>query len=224
MLPNLISWASTSFEKSLNQPALPHAIIAINATDTSIDPSQWDVKQSTEILLSDVKDAVLLIPMLQQTVQQLQALGRVVNNTKDLLECYYSSITVVRIPAKGRYMLMHQQIGKLHHEIRTRSNQSHHMKERVHMLPNSDDLKLYLRAGFDHFSKSEDLHTPFDFVEHALRINPIPLNFGGNILKLAIAMKYQPKGSDPLQIFIGLSRIVASCIMLDIHRHRRLGK
>lgn len=224
VLPNLISWASTSFEKSINQPALPHAIIALNATSTSIDPSQWDVKQSTETLLSDVQDAVLHIPMLKKSVQQWQAVGRVVNNTKDLLECYYSSITVVRIPEKGRFMLMHQQISKLHHEILARSKQSHHMKARVRMLPNSDDLQLYLRAGFDHFSQVEDLDTPFNFMEQALRINPIPLDFGGNILKLAIAMKDTPGGSEPSNIFFSLTPMVASCIMLDTHRHRRLGK
>lgn len=225
VMPNLISWASTSFEKSLNQPALPHIIIALNATDTAIDESQWDTKQSTETFFSDVQDAVLHTPMLQEFAQKWQALGSVVNTTKDLLECYYSSITVMRIPNKERYMLMHQQVGKLHNEIVTRCNQSHHMKAKVRMLPNSDDLQLYLQAGFDHFSQVKKPNITFDFIEQALRINPIPLNFGGNILKLAIAMKDDPSEPDPSEIFVdGLSLMVASCILLDTARHRRLGK
>lgn len=55
------------------------------------------------------------------------------------------------------------------------------------MLAHSDNLNVYLECAYDHFL--QDLHTPFNFMDISFRINPIPLRFGGNILKLAISMK-----------------------------------
>lgn len=117
---------------------------------------------------------------------------------------------------------MDEQVAKLHTEIVVRSNQSHYTKKKVHMLSNSEDLQLYLQLAFDHFS--QNLDDPFSFVKVALRINPIPSNFGGNILRLAVAIKdYRPLWK-VAEIFEHLSLMVASCIMLDINRHRRLGQ
>ena len=222
MLTKLIGWALISLEKSLGQPALPHVIIALNATDLSIDPTQWNVAEATRKLLSDVQKSVEKVPALQEVVERWRANGRSVKTTKDLLECYYSSVTVVRIPVKGRYMLIDEQVGKLHSEIVEKCAQSHSVKRRVRMLSNSDDLQLYLQLAFDHFS--QNLHTPFNFIEMALKINPIPSDFSGNIVKLAVAIKYRQPLLKVSEIFGRLSHMVASCIMLDIHRHRRLGQ
>ncbi|KAL8916178.1 MAG: hypothetical protein Q9172_006425 [Xanthocarpia lactea] len=221
VLTKLVGWASASFEKSLGQPALPHIIIALNATDLAIDASQWDVEEATNKLLSSVESAINTIPILQDHVAWWRANGRVVHTTKDLLECYYSSVTVVRIPMKGRYMLIDQQVEKLHTQIMMKGNQSHYKKRKVGMLSDSEDLQLYLQLAFDHFS--QDLDTPFDFVSIALKINPIPSDFGGNILKLAVSIKNRYRSWRVVEIFEQLSLMVASCIMLDIHRHRRLG-
>lgn len=222
VLTKLIGWASASFEKSVGQPALPHIVIALNATDLGIDAIQWDVEEATKKLLTDIESSINGIPALQDHVDAWRTIGRVVNTTKDLLECYYSSVTVVRIPAKGRYMLMDQQVEKLHTEILVKCNQSHYKKRKVRMLSNSEDLQLYLQLAFDHFS--QDLETPFNFVEVALKINPIPLDFSGNILKLAIFIRNRHASWKVVDIFERLSLMVASCIMLDIHRHRRLGQ
>jgi hypothetical protein len=82
------------------------------------------------------------------------------------------------------------------------------------MLSNSENLNVYLQCAFDHFS--QDLHTPFDFMDVSFKINPIPLDFGGNILKLAVALK--SRFEDPKRIFKELSHMVASCILLDCVR------
>ena len=222
VLTKLIRWASSSFESSLGQPALPHLIIALNATDLAIDARQWDVDEATRKFLSDNETAVGIMPDLQTFVSKWRLAGHTINTTKDLLECYYSSVTVVRIPAKGRYMLIDQQVSKLHREIVIRSNQSHHMKRKVRMLSNSEDLQVYLQLAFDHFSQYLD--KPFNFIEAALRINPIPSDFGGNILKLAVAIRDCRGNPQVTDIFAHLSLMVASCIMLDIHRQRRLGQ
>ena len=222
VLQKLIVWASESYEKSLGQPALPHVIIVLNATDLAIDASQWDVTEATRKFLSDVETSIERLPALQAQLAYWRAEARPIKTTKDLLECYYSSITVVRIPAKGRYMLMDEQVAKLHTEIVTKCSQSHYIKRKVHMLSNSEDLQIYLQLAFDHFS--QNLDEPFNFVKVALKINPIPSDFSGNILKLAVAIKDHHPFWTLAKIFEHLSLMVASCIMLDIDRQRRLGK
>ena len=118
-------------------------------------------------------------------------------------------------------MLIDQQVGELHTQIMMKGSESHYKKRKVGMLSPSEDLQVYLQLAFDHFS--QDLDTPFDFVSIALKINPIPSDFGGNILKLAVTIKNRHRSWSVVHIFENLSLMVASCIMLDIHRHRRLG-
>lgn len=222
VLTRLVDWASASFESTIGQPALPHLIIALNATELTIDQSQWDVSNATSKLFSDMKRSFERIPALQDHVERWRECGRVISTTEDLLNCYYSSTTIVRIPVKGRYMLMDEQIKKLDAEISIKSYQSQSTKRRVRMLSSSDDLQLYLQFAFDHFSNN--LNVPFDFVKTALQINPIPPDFGGNIVALAVAIKNRYERMKVFKIFEHLSLLVASCIWLDILRYRRLGQ
>lgn len=84
------------------------------------------------------------------------------------------------------------------------------------MLATGEKLQLYLQSAFDHFS--QDLDTPFDFIKEAIKINPLPRDFAGNIVKLAIAIKdhsHFTLRADIPRIFNELSYHVASCIVLD---------
>ncbi len=225
VLEKLLDWASASIEKSLNQPALPHVIIALNATDLKIDEKQWDTKEATRILMSDIEGAISRVPRFGEYALMWRNAGRSIRTTKDLLECYYSSVTVVRIPTHGRYMLINEQIGKLHNEIRQSCEASYWTKKRVRMLSNDEKLQVYLQSAFDHFSQNLDI--PFDFVKEAVKNNPIPRDFGGNILKLAIAVKDNNRfvnQYDGPKIFTELSHMVASCLMLNSARQSLLGK
>jgi hypothetical protein len=216
----LIKWASSSFEKSVNQPTLPHAVIALNATDTKVGQQEWDPEHATEVLMSGVAGAIGRDPAYAELRDYWTGRGRHIQTMKDLLECYYSSITVVRIPGEGRYMMIDSQVQKLHGVITRRCTESFNAKRRSRMLSNSETLNVYLQCAFDHFS--QDLHTPFNFMDISLKINPIPQDFGGNILKLAVAMKNQI--ADPKRIFKELSHMVASCILLDCVRQDLKGK
>ena len=223
VLSKLLSWAAASQESSLNQPALPHAIIVLNATELAIDQSQWDVPTATQKLLADISGSIERVPQFQEHAALWRSRGKYITTMKDLLECYYSSVTVVRIPHGGRYMLMNKQIVKLQQEIQNRCKTAHGTKKRVRMLSNGDDLQNYLQSAFDHFSRNLD--TPFNFVEVALKNNPILLDFRGNVLKLAIAIKDHPyKRLSGPKILEELSYMVASCVMLDIVRHRLMGR
>lgn len=189
-------------------------MIALNATDTKIGQEEWNPEYATTLLMSHVAGAISRDPMYSELREYWVQRGRRIRTMQDLLECYYSSITVVRIPGEGRYMMIDEQVKKLHNIISHRCTESFNTKRRSRMLSNSDNLNVYLQCAFDHFS--QDLHTPFNFMDISVKINPIPLGFGGNILKLAVAMK--TRFEDPRQIFKQLSHMVASCILLDCVR------
>lgn len=44
---------------------LPHAIIVFNATDVNVDEKEWDVTKATQMLMTDIRDAIIREPVLQ---------------------------------------------------------------------------------------------------------------------------------------------------------------
>jgi hypothetical protein len=179
------------------------------------------VEKATEALLADL-DEVLDNDNFTEYKEFWKERRKAIRSMKDLLESFYSSVTVVRIPAAPRYMLMKDQLETLHQKITECCEDAYKTRRSVRMLSNANDLHMYLQCAFDHFS--ENLDSPFNFIEVSLRNNPIPLDFGGNILKLALAIKDQAGQSDGRIIFRKLSKMVASCIYLDIVRHGLKGR
>lgn len=169
--------------------------------------------------MSDVSDAIEWNPSYRALKEFWIEKGKMIDNMQDLLCCYYASVTVVRIPADGRYMLMDAQIQLLHNTITQRCKQSLDLKKISRMLHNSDDLGIQFQFAFDHFSN--DLHMPFNFMNISYRINPIPMDFGGNILRLAIRLENRFKTVK--KVFEHLGIMVTSCIMLDCARRNLKG-
>ncbi|KAI0024490.1 FabD/lysophospholipase-like protein [Xylariomycetidae sp. FL0641] len=225
VLHQLIRWGAASIDKSINQPVLPHAVIVLNATDVNVDEKEWDVDQATEMLLSDIHGAIFREPVLKEYVETWRKRGRILSSTQELLECYYASISVVRVPYKGSYMLMNEQAGKLTDLVKNRCAASHAKKRQMRMLATSEKLEFYLQAAYDHFTK--DLNSPFDFVQETLRHSPISRNFEGNILSLALSIRdysiHSHLRADAEQIFRAIGPVIASCVMLDAVRQKLPG-
>ncbi|KAL9049151.1 MAG: hypothetical protein Q9162_007370 [Coniocarpon cinnabarinum] len=221
LLEKIVDWAHASLEKSVNQPALPHAVIVLNATDIRVPPDEWDPAFATDRLMGSVAASIDQVPKFHHLASFWRQRGHDVNTIQDLLLRYYASVQVVRVPAQGRYMLLNEQISKLHGTIITCCNKSYETKRRARMLSTTDELNNYLQAAFDHFSTHLD--QPFNFVEAALRANPIPFDFGGNILNLVRSLhNFYPQKDGPW-LFKSISSLVASCIMLDTVRRRLRG-
>jgi len=98
------------------------------------------------------------------------------------------------------------------------------------MLFKSFELDTHFQSVFSHFSRT--LTMPFDFVTMSLRNNPIPNDFGGHMLQLALAIEAHDKeialNTPALEktrkarlIFDRMARLVASSISLDCVRHRK---
>ena len=175
MLAKLLDWGVAAIEKSINQPALPHCIVAVNCTDPAVDEKEWDINFATQSLLSSVKgalDYVEGVPRFRELAEHWRSLGKHIYTVEDLILRYYSSFKVVRIPSKPRYMTISEQVGKLHQTIKANCEESFRAKRRARMLTNADELHVYLQSGFDHFTTH--LNIPFNFMQISLLRNPIP--------------------------------------------------
>ncbi|KAL1582024.1 hypothetical protein WHR41_09394 [Cladosporium halotolerans] len=224
-LTKLLEWGAAALEKSINQPALPHCIVVLNGSHPGIDPAQWDSHHATESLLSSVSNAferVEGVPQFRQLADHWRGLGREISSVKDLILCYYASFKVLRVPAAPQYMLLSQQVDKLHAAIRADCRASHEAKRRARLLVDADELNLYIQSGFDHFTTH--IEVPFNFMQVSLRRNPIPQDFGGHILQLCESLSARMPSRDPARVesvFGKLSVVLASCVLLDCARFRK---
>jgi hypothetical protein len=172
--------------------------------------------------MDKLDEALLKNPSYQHLVNFWKERRRPVLTVTGLVRMYYSSLNIVRVPTTGRPNLITDQITKLSDTIRTGSEAARESKARLRMLLNADEFQLYLQSAFDHFA--ENLSKPFDFVQASFANSPIPNNFGGNILKLAIQMMTTwNEIRNPWHILQELSFIVGSCIMLDTTRQKIRG-
>jgi len=222
VLVRLVEWAAAALEKSSNQPVLPHAIIALNASENSLSSEMWDVEITTAVLMEEMSRTVHQNESFKRYAQFWRERERPIETIEHLLLSYYSSIKVVRIPTTGRPNLIATQVTKLTTSIQTACQKSRRRRRELRMLLNAEDMQPYLQYAFDHFSRNLEL--PFDFVQASFMNSPIPADFGGNILKLAIQLMNAWEnrvGAQP--IFEELAAMVASCIMLDAARQKILG-
>ena len=201
---------------------LPHAIIVLNASENDIDPQLWDVSCATRKLLESLSRTVSQNATFENYARFWRERNRNIRTVEELLLSYYSTVRVVRIPTTGRPNLINDQVQKLYAGITNACTSSQQTRSAVRMLLDAEELQPYLQLAFDHFTCNLD--TPFDFVQASFTNSPIPLNFGGNILKLAInLMESLENRIDGPTIFAELSTMVASCIMLDSARHKIRG-
>lgn len=213
-----------SIDKSINHPTLPHVVIVLNTTESGIDEKQWNPETATSVLLDDYKDSIKKVASLRDLVARLAEMhaDKRISSTKELLEFYYSSITVVRIPSKGRDMLIDEQIGKLQQVIASKCAVSHAHKKKIRMLLNDESLPRYVDAAYNHFSQK--LEEPFDFAEEAGRHAEVPMDFSGHV-RILIWLLYWDLNADnnPEYLLTRIARPLASCVMLDATREDTRG-
>ncbi|KAF2756983.1 hypothetical protein EJ05DRAFT_49848 [Pseudovirgaria hyperparasitica] len=218
----LITWAMAAIETSSNQPMLPHAVIALNASEHNIAPGLWDVNANTQNILDDLAPTVNQNETFMKWAQYWRERGKMIETLEHLVLCYYSSIQIIRIPSDGRPQLMQTQIEKLYSGTSAACTASRCARMELRMLFDVEELESFLQDAFNHYSTT--LNSPFDFVQASFRNSPIPPDFGGNILKLAVTLMEMTcnKLSGP-QILHELSYMIASCIMIDSSRHGNKG-
>ncbi|KAL9120660.1 MAG: hypothetical protein Q9187_002785 [Circinaria calcarea] len=188
IIVQLLDWAKIVSETSSNQPTLPHAIIALNASANQISASRWDVSTSTQLLMDELQPALEQNADLQRYVRIWKGKNLEITSVKMLLSQYYSSFKVVHIPENGRPELIRAQVERLYGEIFRASEESYEMKKKRRMLLTSTDLHSYLQFAFDWFCRF--LNTPFDFIQASFTNNQTPSDFQSNITNLAFKLMH----------------------------------
>ncbi|KAL1602434.1 hypothetical protein SLS60_005850 [Paraconiothyrium brasiliense] len=207
VLEQLVSWAAAALETSSNQPILPHAIIVLNASENDIDESEWDLDNATTKILESLSRIVFKNTVFKKYAQFWRERRKQIETVEQLMLSYYSSIRVQAASGAADAMC----------------EQARQRKADLRMLLDAEELQSYLQCAFDHFAISLD--KPFDFVEASFSNSPIPLDFGGNILKLAIKLMNVWENQADIQFLLQeLSYMVSSCIMLDSARQKVRGK
>lgn len=217
----MLDWASSSYSKSTNLPSKPHAIIALNKSDHMTAESQWSSVHATADLLESTNIAKNTTFM--KHADMWKTAGVHVRTMNDLLERYYSTVHVVRLPDKSRLQRMHDQRGELYQVISQCCEESMEAKRGHRMLPDVDEFGLYLSLAFDQFSTSLD--KPFDYMAASLKYQPPSATLSASIIKLAqMVAGPRPQEAKMDTLFNRLTPIVSSILMLDSARKQRIGR
>ncbi|EPS35758.1 hypothetical protein H072_10759 [Dactylellina haptotyla CBS 200.50] len=223
VIERLLIWAAAALEKSSNQPVLPCAIIAMNSLPTEGSEAFWDTNIATSEILNEANIEFHRNPKFKRFIRRWEERGTRVESVWGLLHLYYDNLRVVRIPRKGRSTLIKAQVSRLYSEIKICCQHSHRMKRERRMLMSAPTLQTHLQSAYDHFAQSLD--TAFDFVKATFAHNPIPSDFGGNILKLILEVKaHSSVRNEGYSILRMTAPMIASCIMLDAARQGIAGK
>ena len=94
VLERLLGWGSVAIETTYNQPILPYAILALNATENDIDPHMWDVNTSTKLLLDSLAGTVDRNVEFSKYADLWRKRGKKIDTLEDLMMCYYSALRV----------------------------------------------------------------------------------------------------------------------------------
>ena len=223
VVEELLKWADKNYKGSANLPSKPHVIIAINKCEPATPPEQWNIHSATAQLLSATNSQIRKNPTFAKYVRIWEDKDFEIDDMRDLLRCYYSSVSVVRIPHKSRYNQLSEQRIKLYDLIVDCCERSTQAKISKRMLPDVDQFGEYLSLAFDHFAESLD--EPFDFVRASLKTYPPPETFYSNLWNFIKQVNIWINNRGDIQaIFELIKPMVASCIMLDSARSERIGE
>ena len=222
MVEKLLKWAAANYPNTANLPSKPHAIIALNKSGNNTEPHSWQPVHATSHLLESASAQIERNTTFRTYVDEWKGKGvDGIDNMKELLKRYYSTVQVIRLPELNRYNLLNDQRSLLYETIRTCCDKSLKTKIERQMSLDADELGLYLSLAFDHFS--EDLDTPFDFIKASLKRHPPPETFKDSILSLANMLAKQQNLTIE-DLFRSMEPLIASCLMLDAARKDRFGK
>ncbi|KAK4446666.1 acyl transferase/acyl hydrolase/lysophospholipase [Podospora aff. communis PSN243] len=220
----LISWATNAIETTSNQPILPHAIIVLNASKHDNHERFWDSRQNTKDILASVSKVLDRNERLSSWADSWRRRGKTIETLQDLVLCYYSSIEVIRVPTDQMPSLVHDKVNELYQSVSKACAASLDRRRTARVVLDIQELQSYVREAFSVFAQS--LEGSFDFGKAAIRNALIPVGFGANISKLLLAIANRWKDNHRVsadQILTELSYMVASCIMIDIVRHKNKG-
>ncbi|KAI5805984.1 acyl transferase/acyl hydrolase/lysophospholipase [Geopyxis carbonaria] len=221
----LIEWAETALEISVNQPILPHVILIMNSVNTAETENIWKDDCTTKQL--NKFNHSIKMPPLSKFASDWKRRGKPIETLQELVSCYYSSIRISYIPDfNGRPQFVLEQYDSLYNNIHESVEKTREEKQQAQLLLKSEDMNAYFGYAFDHFSEHET--KPFNFLQAAFTHNPVPGTFSSHIMKSALCLMksriFVGEKRKSSFIFEFLAPFVASCIVLEVCRNDMLLK
>lgn len=222
VVEKLLQWARANYSASINMPCKPHAIIAINKSTSSSQDEHWLPAQTTKDFFKAMDPQLTKNPTFKRYAEEWRSAKKPIHRMQELFEQYYWTVTVVKLPEKSRYALMHQQRNALREVLNECCEKSFDKRQDLGMLPDVDEFGMYLSLAFDHFSQTLD--EPFDYVKASIQNRPPPSSLKDNIFEfvLLVAEIFRLEGN-VFTLFNTITKIMASYFMLDSARQQRLG-
>jgi hypothetical protein len=214
-LGRLIKWADKTLSRTLNQPALPHAIIVVNGAKSN--PEEWlDEDVATDRMLQNKGQMNLSDPELRKIAESWQNVrgeGPPLRTLHDVLSKYFGDIRVVYIPAKhaAPHDTIYRQFQKLRARVEAQSRAVQIYREHSWTLWDAEQLSIYFVDAFEHFTN--DLDRPFDFFKSSRKNNPIPKGFEQHICNLMRLMSVKTR--DQPEIDRRIAALLASYISIE---------
>lgn len=192
---------------------------------SSLEEEKWDTKSSTRWLFAGLDQEISNNGRFTKFMKRKED-GSSVPMTTQRLQCYYSTIRVIRVPelalGSRRPHLIAQQMNHLYQQITDNCKAIRESKSLLRMALNAEQFSPYLRLAFDHFKSEEGLSTRFDFVGASFIDAAIFPDFASNIKTIAVFLLRRPNMRSET-LFTDLTNLIASCIMFDATRNSRAG-
>ncbi|GAB1316405.1 hypothetical protein MFIFM68171_06615 [Madurella fahalii] len=230
-LHHLISWVHVAIRTSSNQPVLPSAIVVLNSSDHAISSDLWDVSANTEKVFQDLGSIKYDDPTDRfiNSAKSWPASGDKtrIKTVKELALHYYSSVQVIRLPAKEQSVRMSMQAIRLRSCISDASARAHDTRMQSRILLDVEQLQAYFQDALSHYATTLD--EPFDFVQASFRHSPISADFGENVLRLALNVIDPTRGTHQRlsrkleRGFYEVRYVMASSILLNSTRRKNMG-
>lgn len=218
----MLLWADKNHSASINLPSKPHAVIALNKSTSPTSGDRWSRYRATEDFFKSMDTQILKNKTFEAYANKWAKRNLPISSMQELFERYYSSVHVIRLPEKSRYQLLHEQRDALRGIIDDCCEKSLKRKNGLKMLPDVDQFQMYVSLAFDHFS--ETLNEPFDYVKASLKHRPPPETLADNVLEFLVLIAEKCKlESNIEQLFVRVTDLVASCIILDSARKQHFG-
>jgi hypothetical protein len=212
-LGRLIKWADKTRSGTLNQPALPHAIIIVNGTKSN--PEEWlDENVATRQMLQSRGQIGLSDRELVEIAKRWEGvIGTSPMTLYDILSRYFGNIRVVYIPPKdgASHDIIYRQLQKLRARVETESRAVRSSRGRSGSLWDAEQLSAYIVDTFEHYTN--DLNRPFDFFKSFRENNPIPKGFTQHMTDLMRLMSASTR--DQSEVDRRVAALVSSYILFE---------
>ncbi|CUS11969.1 unnamed protein product [Tuber aestivum] len=247
---DLLTWADNAFEKSLNQPMLPNAIIIVNGLESNDNTGSnwWDVDWVTQDQLKKLKDRISIPSSCEPLTPRLTGSAQI--HSEGII---------------SRAAIIPDFVGKLANHWRTEQKKSimslqdlilcYYSDFKIICIPSANDPPHIINQQYSKLRElivqgarcsenarklagllmtGEDLDyylergfdhfcsskLPFNFLQAAVRAKPVPITFSDHLLRTSITLLKQQPDDNGKCLLGKLAPIFASSILLDVIRKK----